>query len=110
MQEVAAQKATPGDTGKNILTKASAGPDQELTPTALSVTFTPEEIEDLAELKKKLHELQDKMNAVDGKGGRSKKFETQIASLKGKIDDLSDTFSTVDEAPKAGYRPPPAGD
>ena len=94
-------KNIPGDkvsnqtTGENPIRASSVGKDQELEPRALGVTFTPEEIEELADLKKRLHELQDKMNTADGQGKRSKKFESQIQSVKDKIDDLSDSLNQV---------------
>lgn len=77
----------------NPIRGGSVGEDQAMEPGPLGVTFSPEEIEELSELKKKLHALQDQVNTAEGKGGRSKKFESQIKTLKGKIDELSNNFT-----------------
>jgi len=97
----ARKKQIPGDkvsnqtTGENPIRASSIGMDQEMEPRALGVTFTPEEIEELTDLKTKLHELQDKKNTAEGKGSSGKRFESQIQSLWDKIEDLSDTLNQV---------------
>ena len=67
----------------------SVGADQDLSPGSLGLTFTPEDVENLAEMKVKLHALQDELNSFEGRGKNAKKFEGQITSLKEKIDELS---------------------
>ena len=67
----------------------SLGTDQEITPSTQGLTFTPEDVDNLAEMKKKLHSLQDDLNSFEARGKNSKKFEGQILSLKEKIDELS---------------------
>lgn len=71
----------------------TAGADQELTPQSQGVTFTPEDISNLSEMKIKLHGLQDQLNSFEGRGKNGKKFESQIASLKKQIDELSNAMT-----------------
>ena len=71
----------------------TAGADQELTPQSQGVTFTPEDISNLSEMKIKLHGLQDQLNSFEGRGLNGKKFEAQIAALKAKIDELSNSMT-----------------
>jgi hypothetical protein len=67
----------------------TVGPDQDLSATSMGLTFSEKDIEDLAELKLQLHSLQDKLNAFEGRGENSSKFENQINEVKTKIDELS---------------------
>lgn len=69
----------------NPIRKGTEGKDQELTPTALGVTFSEEDVESLADMKSKLHELGNKMASMEGKD-----YSSQIKELISKIDDLSD--------------------
>jgi hypothetical protein len=77
----------------NPVRGSSVGEDQSMEKGPLGVTFSPEEIEELSELKKKLHALKDEANTVEGKGGRSKKFESKIKNIKDQIDKLSTEFT-----------------
>lgn len=92
-QKLAADIAKAMAHSPNPIRGGSVGEDQAMEPGPLGVTFSPEELEELSELKKKLHALQDQVNAVEGKGGRGKKFESQIKTLKSQIDELSDHFT-----------------
>jgi len=76
----------------NPIRAASVGQDQAMEPGPLGVTFTPEQIQELAEMKIKLHGLQDKIAALDGEGKGDKKVESTISSLRSKIDELSDAL------------------
>jgi len=73
----------------NPVRQSTAGKDQELEPGPLGLTFSEKDIEDLSELKIKLHNLQDKLNTFEGRGENSTKFESQINSVKDKIEELS---------------------
>ena len=79
----------------NPIALHSMGPDQEIGHAQMSLTFTPEDVENLAQLKYKLHELTSELNSFEGRGKNAKKFETQISSLKKKIDELSTTMTQV---------------
>ena len=79
----------------NPIALHSMGPDQELDRAQLSLTFTPEDVENLAAMKLKLHALTDELNSFECRGKNGKKFERQIASLKMKINELSDTMTQV---------------
>lgn len=74
----------------NPIVQTSVGKDQEPSPVQLGQTYTIEDLEALAVLKVKLHELEDKLNSIDAKGGQTKQVEGQIASMKKRIDELSD--------------------
>jgi hypothetical protein len=82
-------------TAANPIQYHTAGKDQDLTPQSLGLTFSPEDVNDLSEMKIRLHDLQDQLNSFEGRGTNGKKFESQIASLKAKIDDLSDSLTTT---------------
>jgi len=76
------------------------GKDQSMEPGPLGVTYTNEDLEKIADLKVKIHELEDKLNTFDGKGESSKKFEPQIASLRQTLDELSDALSKTNNSDK----------
>jgi hypothetical protein len=67
----------------------SLGKDQDLTPQSLGLTYSEQDVEELAGLKLQLHALQDKLNTFECRGQNGKKFESQIQSLQKKIDELS---------------------
>lgn len=71
----------------------SVGKDQDLSPQSLGLTFSEQDVEELADLKLQLHALQDKLNSFESRGQNSKKFESQIKTLKRKIDELSDAMT-----------------
>jgi len=73
----------------NPMYQYSQGKDQELAPRQLDVTFDEEDIEELSDMKKELHELESQISANDVNGKSTKKLETQIANLKKRIDELS---------------------
>jgi hypothetical protein len=77
----------------NPIRHSSTGSDQEMNDKSLGNTFSPEDIKALEELKFKLHDLESKLNSFEGKGDNGKKFESQIASVKKKIEELSDALS-----------------
>ena len=78
----------------NPIRVASVGKDQDLNPQSLGNTYSQQDIEELAEVKVKLHTLQDQLNSFEGRGQNGKKFESQIETLKQKIDELSDAMTT----------------
>lgn len=73
----------------------STGKDQEMGKKQLGLTYSPNELRELAELKINLHDLQDKLNSFEGKGQVSKQLESKIASLHKKIDELSDSLNQI---------------
>lgn len=77
----------------NPIRPNSVGKDQDLKPQSLGLTYSEQDIEELAEMKIKLHSLQDQLNSFEGRGQNSRKFESQIDSLKQKIDELSDAMT-----------------
>jgi hypothetical protein len=94
-KEASAKIAKAIAASPNPIHATSVGEDQGMGPIQLGVTYSPEELEELSEMKKKLHELQDQMNTADGKGVRSKQYESQIKNLKAKIDELSNMFTQI---------------
>lgn len=85
--------AEPIINSPNPIRPASVGKDQDMGKGSLGVTYTPEEIEELAELKKKVHSLQDQMNTADGMGKKSSQYDAKIQAIKEKIDALSDDLT-----------------
>jgi hypothetical protein len=75
----------------NPIRKSTEGKDQNLDSKALNATFSEEDILELEEMKKKLHELESKAAAMDGKDQKS-----QIESMIKKIDELSDKLGRTD--------------
>ena len=73
----------------NPITIDSGGPDQDLAAESLGLTFTEKDVVDLAAMKVRLHELEDKLAGAMGTGGSMKGFQTQISTLKKKADQLS---------------------
>jgi hypothetical protein len=70
----------------NPVRKSTDGMDQELKPAPLGLTFSEEDIKKLEEMKVKLHELEDKIAAMDDKGD----YESQVKAMIEKIGELSD--------------------
>ena len=77
----------------NPIRATSVGMDQDMSPESLGLTFTPKDLESLADLKLRLHTLQDKLNTFEGKGQSGNRFESQIKSLLTQINELSDSLS-----------------
>lgn len=69
----------------NPVRKSTEGKDQDLKPGPLGLTFSEEDLLELEDMKKKLHELESKAAVMDGKNHAS-----QIESMIKKIDHLSD--------------------
>ena len=96
---VESQRLDEADTGvaplasrdPNPVRRGTEGKDQDMEPRQLGVTFTKEDIEQLEDMKKKLHEFESKVAAMDG-NDRS----MQIKAMIKKIDDLSDRLGRVD--------------
>lgn len=76
----------------NPIRKSTEGKDQDLKPGPLGATFTEEDLLELEEMKKKLHELESKAAAMDGKDEQRSKIESMIK----KIDELSDKLGRAD--------------
>ena len=88
----AADAAKAMSQSPNPIRAGSVGMDQAMEPGPLGVTFTPDQIQELAEMKLKLHGLQDKIAALEGEGKGDKKVESTISSLRSKIDELSNAL------------------
>jgi hypothetical protein len=70
----------------NPIRKSTEGKDQNLTGDAIGSTFSEEDIENLAEMKVKLHELESKIATMEN----NERYQSQVKDLIKKIDDLSD--------------------
>ena len=68
----------------------SGGEDQKLKPIQLGHTFDEEDIQQLADMRLKLHDLGSKL-AADPQDG-NKKVESQIEGLKKKLEELSSSM------------------
>ena len=79
----------------NPIRQGSVGKDQELEPQPLSQTFSEEDIAKLHELKIQLHNAQALLSAHDMEGKSTKAQEDKIATLKAKVDDLSDAMTQM---------------
>jgi hypothetical protein len=77
--------------GPNPVRRGTEGKDQDMEPRQIGATFTKEELDDLDEMKKKLHDLHSKAAAMDDKD-----YSSQIQAMIKKIDDLSDKLGKVD--------------
>jgi len=86
----------------NPIRQASTGEDQDMSPETLGVTYSDEDLDSLAELKKELHALEDKMNTADGLSKNSTKVEKQISNLREKVSELSDSLDKGHEMSQQG--------
>jgi len=73
----------------NPIRHSSVGNDRELEDGPLGVTYSPEDLDTLAEMKLKLHDLQDQLNSFEATGKNSTKFQGQIENIREKIEELS---------------------
>lgn len=80
----------PANQNPNPVRRETEGKDQDIKPRQLGATFSDEEIKDLEEMKKKLHDLESKVASMDGKNRSS-----EVAELLKRIDDLSDKLGKV---------------
>jgi hypothetical protein len=86
----------------NPVRQASTGKDQDNDDKALGKTYDDADLDKVAKLKEKLHDLQDKLAAAEGKGDSGKKLESQIDALMKQIDDASDALGQGDEMTQQG--------
>lgn len=75
----------------NPIRKSTEGKDQDLKPGPLGATYSEDDLLELEDMKKRLHELESKVAEMDGKDQRS-----QIESMIKKIDDLSNKLGRTD--------------
>jgi hypothetical protein len=81
----------------------TVGKDRDPLPGETIPSYTEDDIEALAELKRKLFELENKSIAAGARGEKNQKFEGQIKELIQKIDVLSDAMAdTFSPAPNGG--------
>jgi hypothetical protein len=69
----------------NPIRKSTEGADQDLKPGSLGITFSEDDIRQLEEMKVKLHELENKIAAMDDKGD----YEAKVKSMIEKIGEIS---------------------
>jgi hypothetical protein len=86
----------------NPIRQGTTGPDQEPISNSMGVTFTPEDIVELEELKDDLHNLKDKLNSLEGLGKSNANLDVQITELKKKIDEFSDALDKGHEVAPQG--------
>jgi hypothetical protein len=70
----------------------SQGEDQRLAARQLDLTFDEEDIEELAEMKKDLYDLEVQLGTAEVNGKSSKQIESKINSLKDRIAKLSSSM------------------
>lgn len=80
----AASLASPSP---NFVRRETEGPDQDLKPRSVGLTFDENDIKQLEEMKIKLDELQNKAAAMGDKN-----YDTQIGAMMAKIDELSNSM------------------
>lgn len=90
LDEVAKSVDPPANQNPNPIRRETEGKDQEMESRQLGVTFSDEEVKDLENMKKKLHDLESKVASMDGKDRAS-----EVAELLKRIDDLSDKLGKV---------------
>ena len=99
LREDANSKPTTSDVAKaminspNPIHPSSVGKDQDMQPVQLGVTFSPKDIEELAELKVSLHSMKDRLNELEGRGKTPSDYKTQLSSLEKKMDELSNRIT-----------------
>lgn len=76
--------------GPNPVRKGTEGPDSDLTDKAVSATFNEDDVNKLAEMKVKLHELRNKIAEMG-----DKTYEDQVKALLEKIEELSNKMGRV---------------
>jgi hypothetical protein len=86
----------------NPIRQASTGKDTAMENKPLGKTYDDADLDKVAKLKEKLHGLQDKLAAAEGKGSSGKKLESQIDALMKQIDDASDALGQGDEMTQQG--------
>jgi len=75
----------------NPVRRETEGKDQELEDRQVGSTFSNEDLDELEEMKKKLHDLGSKAAEMDNKD-----YSVQISAMIKKIDELSDKLGRVD--------------
>jgi hypothetical protein len=73
----------------NPMYSYSQGKDQDLAPRQLGITFDEEDVEELADMKRELHDLESQISTNDVNGKNTKQLESRMDSLKKRIDELS---------------------
>jgi hypothetical protein len=82
--------STVSEDPPNPVRRGTEGKDQNLDAGALASTFDEKDIDDLGDMKKKLHDLECKVAVMDDKD-----YQSQIKSLISKIDELSDKMGRI---------------
>ena len=76
----------------NPIAAGTHGPDQEMSPDSLGITFSNDDLKKVEDLRVKIHDLQDELNASE-QMGEDDSLKEQIAKLTKEVDDLSDALS-----------------
>lgn len=90
INEVDERKSSPS----NSIQRDTFGNDQELDSQQLGKTYSEEDLNELSELKNKLHSLESKLMSALGFGDfkNEKKLQEQIKLIKREINELSDSM------------------
>lgn len=93
-------KVNPKDMAKamvnspNPIKPHTMGMDQDMTdPVSMGATYDVADLEQLNDLKVKLHGLLDKLNTMHGFGEATSKLESKIAEVQKQIDEISNGLS-----------------
>jgi hypothetical protein len=78
------------------------GPDQAGSPESLGATYNDEDLDKLADLKAKLHELLVKVTKYETDGKSVGSLDKQVQDLTAKIDDLSTAMTHGDSISPQG--------
>ena len=73
----------------NPMYSYSQGKDHDIAPRQLDMTYDEEDVEELGDMKRELHDLESEISTNDVNGKSTKKIESKIESLKKRIDELS---------------------
>lgn len=85
------QKLKHQEKSPNPIRSETEGKDQDLQPKQLGLTFTEEDFNNLQEMKIKLHDLESKLAEMNDE--KSQTIQSQINSLKEKIDEISSSMN-----------------
>lgn len=80
-------------TAANPIYSNTVGKDQDINMPQLDATWGAIDLEALSEMKLKLHDLENRLNASDGLVQSGRKYQTQIQNLRQQVDDLSDRLT-----------------
>ena len=104
------EKHADGTTNKDVINTVAGSPvpvkqssagNDTTDPHSLGVTYTTQQIKDLADLKVQVHELQDKLNAKECEGKATDSIQKQITAINDKIEKLGSEMNKTSQASAA---------